>query len=94
MGQIDDACMKLGKEISDTLQEALDKDNRVADTLNEGFQVMGALDGLQNVRKASAEAGTPVPTRKMVAQVLRGALNDVLAEDFSCDGQYEPGSQL
>ena len=88
MGQFDDLAMAAGKELADVGQEALDADDRFSDVLKEGFEAGGALKNLAAVVKANG-----LDRKKAIAQVLRGALNDVLAEDFSLDTPYAPGSQ-
>jgi len=88
MGIYDDIAMKAGKELSDVVQEAIDKDDRMGDTIAEGIEAAVALNDLAASIKAHG-----LDKKKAVAQVFRGALNDVLSEDLSLDEPYAPGSQ-
>ena len=88
MGQYDDMATKAGKELADVIQEGLDKSDRFSDVMKEMFEAGGALKNLASVAKAAG-----LDTRLVAVQVLRGALNDVLAEDLSLDAPAQPGSQ-
>ncbi len=88
MGRLDDLAMNAGKEVSDVLQEALDKDGRVGDTFKESIEAKPAIEAIY---KEAKEKG--LNKRLVAAQILRGALNDVMSEDLSLDQAYQPGSQ-
>lgn len=88
MGKFNEAGMAAGKEVADTLQEALDSDGRFNDTFREGLEAKAALQAFYKMVKENG-----LDKRLAVAQLLRGALNDVLEEDLSLDQVYEPGSQ-
>jgi hypothetical protein len=88
MGQYDNQAMAAGKELSDVLQEAFDKDDRFADVFKEMFEAGGALKGLADTVKTAG-----LDKKKAILQALRGAINDLLAEDYSLDTPAEPGSQ-
>ena len=88
MGQLDDLAMSAGKEFSDVIQESLDKEGRLADTFKEALEAKPAIE---KIYKAAKEQN--LDKRLVAAQILRGALNDVMSEDLSLDQAYEPGSQ-
>ncbi len=84
----DEIMQKAGKELADVVQEGLDSENRFADTIKEGIESGNALKTAFDTMKANS-----LDRRKCIIQILRGAMNDVVGEDFSLDKPYEPGSQ-
>ena len=89
LGEKDFVCQKAGKELVDVGQEALDKEDRIMDSLMEGLQASTAMQDM--LSRAKAEAWD---ARKMWAQFALGMLRDVGYEDLSLDRVYEAGSQV
>jgi len=88
MGQFDDAAMKAGKELSDVIQEAIDADDRFNDVFIELIEAGGEIKNFVSLMKENN-----LDKKKAIMQVFRGALNDMVGEDFSLDIVAEPGSQ-
>lgn len=88
MGQFDDAAMKAGKELSDVIQEAVDSDNRFNDVFIELIEAGGEIKNFVGVMKENN-----LDKKKAIMQMFRGAMNDMVGEDFSLDVPSEPGSQ-
>ena len=84
----DEIMQKAGKEFADVIQEGLDSDNRFADTIKEGIEAGTAMNAAFTAMKENG-----LDKKKVVIQILRGAMNDVMGEDFSLDQPSQPGSQ-
>jgi len=86
-GPFDTIARKAGKELVDVLQEAIDSENRIADTLTESFGATSAMQELKNTIKVNG-----LDARRAIIQALVGGINDAADEDFSLDKPYTPGS--
>jgi hypothetical protein len=89
IGEKDAVCQSAGKQFIDVGQEALDKEDRIMDTLKEGLEASPAIQNMLTLAKAE---GWDV--RKMWYQFALGIQRDLGYEDMSLDRVYEPGSQV